>query len=259
MRKFSLVAVLVVVLTIPFPTSAQAACSQTAKVAGGSVTLCLSTAKPSTTPSSSTKTVTSVRTPTLICPGWVTNIDLLVAAILRGCAVPRLLAAAPAKPVATSTSKTTTTIKTTNTVISDQAAFTPDGVSILTPAVDYIVGASALLTSTAATHTRTATVLGAPAQVRFVPIAYRWRLDAVAIATSAFAVMPLKTAGAHRVDLEIDYEASYRIDLASPFISVGQITVSASSDLTATAPVLARARPHLVAGTCSTHPSSYRC
>ena len=246
--------------TIPIPTAAKAACNQAAKIAAGSVTLCLSITKPSATPSSSTKTVTSVRTPvTFACPGWVTSLDLAVAAILRGCATPRLLSAPP-KPIPVASSKTTTSTTVNFSVQSDEAAFTPNPIQIVATSTEGMVGSNLILSSTAVTHDRQATLLSSPAQVRFTPSAYRWSLDGKPISTSQLAVASLTNVGVHSVVLAVDYLASYRFDLSAAFTSAGLITVSASQQLSAFAPsATAKGVAHLVAGSCASHPSTYRC
>ena len=272
MRKFSLVTVLAMVFMIPFPTAAQAACTQSAVVSNGSVTLCLNASKPSATPSPSTKTVTSVRIPVVapvvqlpkpvkyVCPSTVSTQNALALAILQGCSGTRLLPP-PAAPVASSKTTVTTVIKTTTSVLSDQAAFTPNPIAIVVSQTEYLVGESATLISNAASHDRSATLLGSPAQVRFVPVAQRWLLDGKAFADGAIAVALLSAAGVHSVELQVDYLASYRFDLSSPFIVAGVITQSAAVSLSASGPPppAKRARPHLVLATCALHPSSYRC
>jgi len=264
------------VFTIPFPTAAQAACSQSAVVSNGSVTLCLNASKPSAIPSPSTKTVTSVRTPVAApvaapipqlpkpvayaCPTTVSTSNALGLAILHGCSGTKLVVPPPA-PVSTKKTVTTTVVKTTTALISDQAAFTPNPVGIVVAQLDYLVGQSATIISNAATHERSATLLGSPAQVRFVPVAQRWLLDGRAVAEGAVAITLLSTAGVHSVELQVDYSASYRFDLASQFSYAGLITDTATVSLSASAPPAAtkRGRPHLVSATCAVHPSSYRC
>jgi hypothetical protein len=112
-----------------------------------------------------------------------------------------------------------------------------------------------------ASHTKEASLLGAIAQVRFVPFAYQWMFDGRAISSNAFAAEAIREAGNHSAMLTIDYAVAYRFDLAAAFISVGKIKSSASLSLLAEAPPVSPAKqvPHLVAGTCAEHPSSYRC
>ena len=94
-----------------------------------------------------------------------------------------------------------------------------------------------------------------------MPVAQRWLLDGRAVADGAVAIALLSTSGVHSVELQVDYSASYRFDLASQFSYAGLITDTANVSLSASAPPAAtqRGRPHLVSATCAVHPSSYRC
>lgn len=271
MRKISLVAVLGLLFTIPFPTLANAACTQTAIVASGSVTLCLNAPKSSSTPSTSTKTVTNVKPPpvasfpqTLLkkpsCPKTVSNSNALAQAILSGCTAPKVVVPTP---VAGSKTTTSTTTKTTTTIASDSAAFTPNSISIVTALLQYQVGTAAIFSTNAITHDRNAIVMGSAAQVHFVPWEYRWYLDGAFVSSSSVAVISFSTEGVHTVSLEVDYDASYRFNLDAVFTYAGLITVSDSLDITAVAVpvvvVVTKPPPHLVSGTCSLVPSKYRC
>ena len=249
--------------TIPFPIAAQAACTQSAVISGGSVTLCLNASKISITPSSSTKTVTSVRIPTSVappsaCPATVSTTTQVALFALRGCPTPRLVVP---MPVVAKKTITTTTQTPSASLISDRAAFTPNPVAIVVARLDYLVGESATLISNAITHDRSAMLLGSAAQVRFEPQAQRWLLDGQVLGVGAIGTALMSTVGVHRVELQVDYLASYRFDLSAPFTPAGTITDSAAVSLNATAPAppVKRLRPHLVSASCTVHPSSYRC
>ncbi len=267
MRKISLVAVLAIAFTIPFPALAHAACTQSASVSNGSVTLCLSATKSSTTPSSSTKTATNVKTAkkvvfpaTLVvkttCPAIVTTSTAYAKTILSGCPAPKVV---PAK--VTVVKRVTTATKKATASATDSAAFTPNAVAIVSSAIDLQAGQSVTLSNTAITHTRTATILAKSAEVQFMPAAYRWYLDGVLISTAASVSMTLTAAGQPVVSLEVDYNAAYRYSSTAAYIYAGSITVNATLDLSVTAVpvVVTRPTPHLVSGTCAVRVSTYRC
>ena len=177
---------------------------------------------------------------------------------LRGCPVPKLVV--PTTTVASRSTVISKSVTVTNT-LSDQAAFTPNPVAILTSRLDYLVGETATLISTAATHYRQTTLLGSPAQVRFEPVATRWLIDGSRLGEGAIATALLAAAGSHQLELQVDYSASYRFDLAAAFSYAGLITDVATVTLSATqpAPPAKPARAHLVWSTCALHPSNYRC
>ena len=262
MRKISLVTVMVLVLQIPFANAAQAACTSTATLTSSAVTLCLSASKNSITPSSSTKTVTSVRTPTKptvvlpTCNVAVLSQLTLASALANNC----LKASAVAANNAVRTSVVTKPAVTTISLATDSAVFSPAAFQIFSDQTSYQVGQTAFFSTNLANQVRDATILGSPAQVKFIPANFRWLLDQRQIGSQLFAVGAIDSAGQHQVRLEIDFAVSYRFDLSSPFISLGFIAASAGTAFTAVAaPVAVRGMPHLVSGSCAEHPSNYRC
>lgn len=262
MRKFSLVTALVLVLQIPFANAAQAACTSTATLSSSAVTLCISAGNTSITPSSSTKTVTSVRTPSKAvvvvptCTVSVLSQLSLASALANNC----LKATTVIANNATVTKVTTKPATATISLATDSAVFSPSAFQIFSDQSSYTVGQSALLSTNVATQLRDATLLGGPAQVKFVPTNFRWMIDGTNFASQPFAAAAVSSSGLHRVTLEVDFAVSYRLDLVSPFTAVGLIAGVASTSFTANVPApLPKAVPHLVAATCAEHPSAYRC
>jgi hypothetical protein len=147
--------------------------------------------------------------------------------------------------------------------LADQAAFTPNAVSIAASKTGLTPGESALLTSNAANHERSATILGRIGYVRFVPADHSWMADDGWAASGAVAIASFSSSGIKNISLTVGYQASYRFGLSEPWVDVGVVTVSASTVLevfqAAPPPIVVKLKPHLVWSNCEVHPSSYRC
>jgi hypothetical protein len=205
--------------------------------------------------------VPTVVAPKPVCPTSVATTAQIVAAALLGCAIP-----GPSKPPAVTIvakPKATTTAVVTAASLADQAAFTPNSVAIAASKTSFSPGESTMLTSNAATHERSATILGRVGYVRFVPVDYSWMADGGWSASGAVAIASFASVGNKTVSLIVGYQASYRFRLAEPWSDVGIVTVSAATVVEvlqpAPPPVVAKLTPHLVWSNCAVHPSAYRC
>jgi hypothetical protein len=155
-----------------------------------------------------------------------------------------------------------TTSTATNALSSDSAAFTPNSVAINSSLSVLAIGQSAILTSDASTHERSAVILGRVGYVKFVPSEYRWSADSGWTASGAASVVNFATAGSKLVWLEVGYLASYRFALTDAWQPVGTVFASAQLTLTVQAPQpppVTRIVGHLVWASCKVHPSNYRC
>jgi hypothetical protein len=236
-------------------------------IVGNQVVLCANSsasANNSATKTTSTKTIVNtpkqVAQPKPVCPTTVATTEQIVAAALLGCPIP-----GPSKPpvaVVVAKPKVTTTNSAAISVASDSAAFTPNPLAIKSSLLVLAIGQSAILTSDAVSHERSAVILGRVGYVKFEPSEYRWSADSGWSASGAASVVNFATAGGKLVSLEVGYLASYRFSLTEVWQSVGTVLVHAELPLEvqATAPPPAtHLVGHLVWGSCKVHPSTYRC
>lgn len=254
-------------------TAARAACTASASgafssgsaVVGNQVVICANSSTSNTAAkTTSNLTTTVVKTPATVvpkpvCPTSVATTAQIVAAALLGCAIP-----GPSKPpvaVVVTKPKATTTAVVSSASLADQAAFTPNAVTIAVSKTSLSPGESAILMSNAATHERSAAILGRVGYVRFVPVDYSWMADGGWSASGAVAIASFQGVGNKQVSLTVGYQASYRFGLADPWSPVGVVTVSAATSLEVLQPPppAAKLTPHLVWSNCSVHPSGYRC
>jgi len=236
-------------------------------IVGNQVVLCANSSaatNSSATKTTSTKTIANtpkqVAQPKPVCPTSVATTAQIVAAALLGCPIP-----GPSKPpvaVVVAKPKVTTTNSAAISVASDSAAFTPNPLAINSSLSVLAIGQSAILTSDAVSHERSAVILGRVGYVKFVPSEYRWSADSGWSASGAASVVNFSTAGSKLVSLEVGYLASYRFSLTEVWQPVGTVLVHAELPLEVQAPApppATRLVGHLVWANCKVHPSAYRC
>ena len=272
-RFLAIVAVLLSNLAVTEP--AHAACTASgagsfsagSQIVGNQVLICAnsssstSTAKSTTSVTSKSVTTKSIAAPKPVCPTSVSTTAQIVAAALLGCKIP-----GPSQPpvaIVVTKPKVATSLVMQPTSLSDQAAFSPNAVAISASKNSLTVGESSILTTDAATHERSATILGRIGYVRFVPVGFSWHSDSTFTATGAVAIASFDSVGTHAVSLKVDYAATYRFSLTEAWTAAGTVTSLASTTLQVsqtnqTMPT-ARLVGHLVWANCMVHASSYRC
>jgi hypothetical protein len=235
-------------------------------VVGNQVVVCVnsstasSASKSSTTKTKMTKNVSVVVAPVVVCPTSVSTTAQIVAAALLGCAIP-----GPSRPptkVVVSVPKTAVNKSQAVSVSSDQAAFTPNPISIVASQSALAIGESLLLSSDAVVHERSATILGRVGYVQFVPNAYHWSSDSGWEASAPVAIATFASNGAKEIRLTVDYQASYRFSLTEPWVAIGNVSMSALAEVNVVAAppaVQTKRAPLLVWNNCIAHPSAYRC
>lgn len=273
--KKTLLILFAVVINSVIPISAKAACtSNTASgsvkvgsaIAGGSVVVCASSSAAKTTTATKTSAKTSTTVKKVAAPIKVVAppcvIKVSSAAAINDPRVPGCSYQIVAPPKVTTaipvTTKSSATVATTQ---NDQAAFTPNPIGISSSANVGGVGQAFFFAAIAATHSRTGTILGQPAQVNFDPVGYQWNSDDGDSGSGTSFSTSWSNEGSRSVSLTVEYSVSY--SLGAGWIDAGLISSSASAAVMVSsipAQVASKpAPPLLVSGNCTIHPSSYRC
>lgn len=273
MLRRLLLAIVLCLPTLSAVTPANAACtvggssgfSSGSAVVGNQVVLCAnssgssasSTSKTSTTKTTVTKKALTV---VVVCPTSVSTSAEIVAAALLGCPIP-----GPSRPPTKTVVVAPKTAVAKTQVISaasDQAAFKPNGVSIVASQLTLQIGESVVLTSDAMVHERSAAILGRIGYVQFVPSAFHWSSDSGWAASAPVVTASFDSAGAKNVRLTVDYQASYRFSLTEPWVLIGLVSAGTQAELnviTAQQAAQTKRAPLLVWSNCVVHPSAYRC
>lgn len=219
------------------------------------------TAVKTTTPVKSTASVKKVTTPVKVVPPpciiKVTSAAAINDPRVPGCSYEII---APPKPVVTQP-KASATSATTISSATDQAAFTPNPVGISSSASSGLVGQSFFFGAVAGAHTRSALILGQPAQVEFNPISFEWYADDGSSGSGTSFAASWLAEGSHSVSLTVGYAVSY--SLAGGWNDAGVISSAASAVVSVgsipQAVVTRPVTPVLVSGNCHVRPGSYRC
>lgn len=157
--------------------------------------------------------------------------------------------------------KSSATSSTATTSATDQAAFTPNPVGINSSASVGTISQSFFFAAIASAHSRSAIILGQPAQVSFTPVSIDWSADDGSTGSGSSFTASWASEGSHGIGLSVGYSVSY--SLGAGWIDAGIITSSAATSVTVgAAPTLVAAKPTiplLVSGNCRLRPGSYRC
>ncbi len=270
MKKL-LAVLLILASQLVLPEIANAACTSSntsgavkvgSQIVGNSVVVCASKSAAKTTTTNKTVNVVKKVTPPVKVAPPPCIIKVSSAAAINDPRVPgcSYQIVTPPKP-SVAAPKSTTSIATAISNASDQAAFAPNPVSISASSNSGLIGQSIFFSAMASAHSRSATILGQPAQVSFSPVNFAWSADdGVAGAGGSFA-NSWSSVGSHSVSLSVDYSVSYT--LGSGWIDAGIIASSAAISISigepAAASVPVPAAPVLVYGNCKVRPGSYRC
>jgi hypothetical protein len=253
------------------PLSAAAACTSStssgsvrvgSQIVGNSVVVCASKSAAKTTTKNKTVTVVKkvtspVKIATPPCVIKVSSAAAINDPRVPGCSYQ--IVTAPKSTI--SAPKTTASTATAISNASDQAAFVPNPVAISSSSNSGFIGQSIFFSAIASAHSRTATILGQPAQVNFTPVNFAWSADDGAAGAGASFANSWSSVGSHSVSLIVDYSVSYT--LGSGWIDAEIIASSAAIAIAigepAAASVPVTAAPVLVSGNCKVRPGSYRC
>ena len=234
------------------------------QIVGNSLVVCASKSAAKTTATTTNKTVTVVKKvtpPTKVVPPPCV-IKVSSAAAINDPRVPgcSYQIVTPPKP-SVAAPKSTTSTATAISNASDQAAFVPNPVAISASSNSGLIGQSIFFSAMASAHSRSATILGQPAQVSFSPVNFAWSADDGAAGAGGSFANSWSSVGSHSVSLSVDYSVSYT--LGSGWIDAGTIASSAAISISigepAAASVPVPAAPVLVSGNCKVRPGSYRC
>jgi hypothetical protein len=270
MKKL-LAVLLILASQLVLPEIANAACTSSttsgsvrvgSQIVGNSVVVCASKSAAKTTTTNKTVTVVKkVSPPTKVAPPPCV-IKVSSAAAINDPRVPgcSYQIVTPPKP-SVAAPKSTTSTATSISNASDQAAFVPNPVAISSSSNSGLIGQSIFFSAIASAHSRTATILGQPAQVNFTPVNFAWSADDGAAGAGASFANSWSSVGSHSVSLIVDYSVSYT--LGSGWVDAGIIASSAAIAIAigepAAASVPVPAAPVLVSGNCKVRPGSYRC
>lgn len=269
MKKL-LAVLLILAGQLVLPEIANAACTSSttsgavkvgSQIVGNSVVVCASKSAAKTTTTKTVTVVKKVTPPTKVVPPPCV-IKVSSAAAINDPRVPgcSYQIVTPPKP-SVAAPKSTTSTATAISNASDQAAFVPNPVSISASSISGLIGQSIFFSAIASTHSRSATILGQPAQVNFTPVFFAWSADDGAAGAGGSFANSWSSVGSHSVSLSVDYSVSYT--LGSGWIDAGIIASSAAIAISigepAAASVPVPAAPVLVSGNCKVRPGSYRC
>ena len=255
------------------PQVASAACtaagsggySSAASISGNQVAICAKVSQAKATTSTTGSTGTPKALPNA-CVTIATTTAQIVAATLAGCKIagPSLppTSVAKPKPSPTVTKKTTTNLSLNSQ--SDQALLSPQPLSVQSSSSQVKVAEAVIFTSDAQEHERSAAILGRTGYVRFVPMGFEWSVAPGQ--DSAVAVHSFASVGLQKIELRVTYLASSRFALSETWMPVGEVTVSAATQVLVTEAIvqpaveaLSRVKPRLVYASCQKMPSKYRC
>lgn len=251
------------------PVAAEAACTSTkatgsirvgSSITGGSVLVCASETQvksvTTTKTTSSKKLVAPKKVAPPPCVIKVSSASLINDPRVPGCtylvvAPPKAVVYVP-KPIVSKADS----ISTQN----DQAAFTPNPVSISSSATTGTVGQVFFFSAIASAHSRSGVILGKPARVTFTPVSFDWSSD-VSNGNGVSFSSAWTSEGSHSVSLTVAFSVSY--SLGGDWIDAGLISSAAAESVTVTAaPAVAKlkaAPPLLVSANCFARPSGYGC
>jgi hypothetical protein len=183
-------------------------------------------------------------------------------------APPKQVQAAP-KPAPKSTPKPSPkpTVKTTQstTVLTAEARFSPAAAPIsasnLSPALGELVEFRAL----AATHFKTASILGRLAEVKFTPIAIYWNFGDGTSASGEVIHHGFSRSQTLVVSARVTYSSEYRFSGENAWLSAGSISVTdrvvivVAGEASSGEPINQSGQVVLVAANCIERPKSFGC